>query len=654
MREEEKNVANEFDEFDQLDLASYDDNKSYSASDEADKASAASNDNFASDKDVDKFMDSNAGEGNDQPANMDEDAVIAAEFEEMEKVMIIDGRKHKERKRRKKLSKEGKIILNSGIAAVCLALFLTVAIMFGPLLMSILFAETATQGLGSTELIVDMTDTPYYFGTEGQVDLKTTFPGGSEFAFVDGESGPASLSGSKLTVDGEGEFKISYKLTGENAPTNPIEVDCIAVQDGVNIVDWQSFRSNASEGKIIVLQNNIASPKLEGEKRANHGNVRIVNHVYGNGKTINMFEIVCSRTKASSKIYGQPYRQGNGKVWGDTGLAIRNNPDGNQIIFQDVHVTGNDMSTYDPNATEEPAPEGDGAAAVADETTATKPEGNMINVSKETIESRGVLLFSRYGNLVDIEGVDDEKASVYIKHCLIENGGKVVHIRNSNVDIEGTIVRNAADTAVSIATFANHGSYITSKNNVIANSLTGGILFYCFDDKITEGNAKDTWNTLEIVEDSFLDIYNWKAQNGLAFLPETEDFAGIANPIAASEIPKKSYDPLKGKDENGNYYIHFAIIKIRTGNGLPRNGSTVIGYERLRFATVAEGSKGEYNQFPIPSIAGAIMKDIDVWGYYSVSDGDVTPTQQLGGTSEDDLIKFYKELREGRKPAEEK
>ena len=54
------------------------------------------------------------------------------------------------------------------------------------------------------------------------------------------------------------------------------------------------------------------------------------------------------------------------------------------------------------------------------------------------------------------------------------------------------------------------------------------------------------------------------------------------------------------------------------------------------------------SQFPIPGIATAIMKDIDVWGYYGVSDGDVTPTSVLGGESAEDLAKFYKELREGR------
>ena len=637
MREEEKNGTTEFED---LDLASYDD-KEYMDSDSADNASASMMDNAEdADKVMEQFMDEKQDSEEKAPVEADADASIAAEFEEMEKVLIIDGKKHKERKRRKKLSKQGKIILNSGIACVCLALFITVAVMFGPLLISIIFAETTTQGLGGADLIVDMTDTTYHFGTEGQVDLTKTFPGGTGFEVTEGS---ATLKGNNLSVSEAGEFVLTFNLPDAKEPK---VVDCMGVQDGVNVTDWAKFRATAKEGKIIILQDNIASPELEGLKRKDHGTITIENHVYGNGKIINVFELACSRTKVGSKIYGAPYKQGNGKVWGDTALSIRNNPNGEQIIFQDVHVTGNDMSTYDPDAPETSEGEDGGAAATADE---NKPAGNMKGVTKETINSRGVLLFSKYGNLVDISTYTDmDNNQVLMKHRLVENGGKVVHISDADVDIEGTIVRNASDTAISIATSANCASYVRSKNNVIANSLTGGILFYCFDDKINEANADATWNTVEIVEDSFLDIFNWKPQNGLAFLPETEGFADIANPIAASEIPKKDYDPLKGKDEDGNYYIHFAIIKIRTGGGLPKNGSTVIGYENLRYGNVAEGSNGVYNQFPIPGIATAIMKDIDVWGYYGVSDGDVTPTSVLGGETADDLAKFYKELREGR------
>ncbi len=640
MREEERNSVDEFGEFEELDLASYDE-KVYASSEKEESATTepAIEPAKAVEDVVEESEDDSAKEA---VVEMDADAYVAAEFEEMDKVYLINGKKCKERKKRKKLSKQGKIILNSGIACVCLALFLTIAIMFGPLLMSILFAETKTQGLGGAELIVEMSDLPFYFGTEGQVDLTKTFPGGTGFSITEDGGGATIKGATNLTVTEEGEFKLKYNLVGENGSTTAMEVDCIAVQDGVNVADWNKFRNAAASNSIIVMQDNIASPKLEAEKRKNHGAVTIKNDVYGNGKIINVFELVCSRTKVSNKIYGTPYLQGNGKVGGDTGIAIRNKESGERLIFQDVHVTGNDMNTYDPDAVPEgETPEGE-VAPTADE---NKPAGNMKGVTKETIEKRGVLLFSRYGTIVDVAGDEDDKANVYIKHCLFENGAKVLHLEAVDIELEGTIVRNAADTAISIATTANKASYILSRNNVVANSLTGGILFYCFDSNISEANAAETWNTLEVEEGTFLDIFNWKAQSGLAFLPETEDFASIANPIAASEIPKKDYDELKGIVD-GQYYIHFAIIKIRTGGGLPRNDSQVIGYDRLGYKTARE--IGFTNGFPIPSIAGAIMKDIDVWGYYGNSTGEVTPTQVLGGETDDDMIKFYNELKFGR------
>jgi len=245
MREEEKNGTTEFED---LDLASYDD-KEYMDSDSADNASASMMDNAEdADKVMEQFMDEKQDSEEKAPVEADADASIAAEFEEMEKVLIIDGKKHKERKRRKKLSKQGKIILNSGIACVCLALFITVAVMFGPLLISIIFAETTTQGLGGADLIVDMTDTTYHFGTEGQVDLTKTFPGGTGFEVSEGS---ATLKGNNLSVSEAGEFVLTFNLPDAKEPK---VVDCMGVQDGVNVTDWAKFRATAKEGKIIILQ----------------------------------------------------------------------------------------------------------------------------------------------------------------------------------------------------------------------------------------------------------------------------------------------------------------------------------------------------------------------------------------------------------------
>ena len=105
MREEEKNGTTEFED---LDLASYDD-KEYMDSDSADNASASMMDNAEdADKVMEQFMDEKQDSEEKAPVEADADASIAAEFEEMEKVLIIDGKKHKERKRRKRERTPGK------------------------------------------------------------------------------------------------------------------------------------------------------------------------------------------------------------------------------------------------------------------------------------------------------------------------------------------------------------------------------------------------------------------------------------------------------------------------------------------------------------------------------------------------------------------
>ena len=211
------------------------------------------------------------------------------------------------------------------------------------------------------------------------------------------------------------------------------------------------------------------------------------------------------------------------------------------------------------------------------------------------------------------------------------------------MEFEGNIIRNASDTALSFATYAYERSVVTSRNNVISNSLTGGVVFYCYDGAISNANAEESWNELLIEKGTFLDIYNWKEQDGLAFMPETEGGAEVANPVAKSEIPKTKYDSLKANVE-GKKYIHFAIIKLRTGGGLAQNGSYVTNYQDIGYQTSRD--KGYENGFPLPSLAAAIIRDIDVWGYYERGYRDVTPTAIL---SQEVLDKLYEELKFGRK-----
>ncbi len=99
-------------------------------------------------------------------------------------------------------------------------------------------------------------------------------------------------------------------------------------------------------------------------------------------------------------------------------------------------------------------------------------------------------------------------------------------------------------------------------------------------------------------------------------------------------------------EAGGEKYIHFAIIKIRTGSKdmpIKYNGSKVNGCEKVGYSD--SKANGQASGFPIPPIAAKIMYDIDVWGYYSNDKGSVGPTD---GFSEKVLEKLYVELREGR------
>ena len=506
--------------------------------------------------------------------------------------------KAKGKKSKQPMSKKKKTIVITAVAAVSaiiLGLFIWI--------MVILFGPGRTQDLSSIPLKVDMGD-DYYIGTEGQIDYSKIFKDGSDF----------SLSENKKTL--------TFKLNGKAVEKNVITID-----GAVNVNTFDELVANINDGKKVVIQNaSLKAPKLEGKTEAEVPTMTVKNDVYGNGAVINVNELVGTRVKTLDKNDGKLAALTDGTDYskskyftGYSAFTIVPREDSKQVIFQDVHVTGNDMNTEEG--------------------------GNLAGLDKDKMTERGVKLFSGYGSALYVCGNEDAKSNALVKHCVFENAGKVVHISNSVVNMEGCIVRNASDTAVSIETAANRASTINMKDNVIANSLTGAILFYCMDTTIDKDNEAASWNTLNI--DGFLDIYNWKNENNLSFLPETEDplLANIANAIAGDEIPNEKYDALKA-EEGGEKYIHFAIIKIRTGSKdmpIKYNGSKVNGCEKVGYSD--SKATGQASGFPIPPLAAKIMYDIDVWGYYSNDKGSVGPTD---GFSEKVLEKLYVELREGR------
>ncbi len=564
-----------------------------------------------------------------------EESRISEEFDVM--TNIIDGQKRKPRKKRRRKTKVRKIVVRT-YATVISAVICIVVVYFA----SSFFKISPAQGMTGAELKVDMDGLPHIVGTIGPVDLNKVYPDGKDF-----KSDTVSIKNgiinniSSIYDDGNVKsFTITFTQT-VNEEEELVEKEVQIIEDAVNVDNWEDFvkrlknkmapDKNSDKEEFyptICLQNNyIAAPVMEGTKKNKMEGLKVYGDIYGNGCTLNVFEIVVCRNKFSSGSLTKPYLQGNGPVSGWSAFWVCAKEDGSQITIQDLHITGNDMKTEEG--------------------------GNLYGVNQTILDRRGLKLFSAYGTLLSVEGETTtdaagnkeiiQKANLKLKHCVLENSHKLIHVRCADMEFEGNIIRNASDTALSFATYAYERSVVTSRNNVISNSLTGGVVFYCYDGAISNANAEESWNELLIEKGTFLDIYNWKEQDGLAFMPETEGGAEVANPVAKSEIPKTKYDSLKANVE-GKKYIHFAIIKLRTGGGLAQNGSYVTNYQDIGYQTSRD--KGYENGFPLPSLAAAIIRDIDVWGYYERGDRDVTPTAIL---SQEVLDKLYEELKFGRK-----
>lgn len=373
---------------------------------------------------------------------------------------------------------------------------------------------------------------------------------------------------------------VNGKLTVSGTAPFEIKVDnktkkVTVINGGYNLSDYADIVEAVKDEKIVVVQTTELAMTKE------DGTLSLKNHFYGNGVKIDAYELVKSSSDGK-KDWGKG---------GDDAFKI-DSPD-KEIIMRDTQVIGKILE---------------------------EDENNL-------------KIFNNYGSLlyVSTEVKGKNKSLARIEHCIFEGSHKVVHIMNSNITIEGTIVRNASDTAISIGTFPNRGSTINIKNSVVASSLTGGILMYCYDNGTY--NA-ESWNTLNI--EGFLDIYNWKKTSELAFLPDTEgeQLASLANQIASGEIkPVNKYTDMKvtiGSEQ----YVHFGIIKISTGPG--KNQSTINGFENLGYTT---------EDFPLPTLAKGIMKDLKVYGYYGNNKGAVSADAKLGAN----LDKLYSELVNGRK-----
>lgn len=271
-------------------------------------------------------------------------------------------------------------------------------------------------------------DCNYYVGTEGTVDLTTALPG-SDYAIT---ATNATLSGSTLTVNGEGDFTLTYKPTDsetEGIKDGVVTLNMHAVA-GVNVTDWASFVAAIGESKDVVIQKDLVS---EGKET-----VSVLNStIYGNMKNVLVNSIVGGTVKS---------RGGN----------AFNVADGAKAVFKDIYFYG---YQYEEGA----------------------------EVVLETCEG--------YGQIVNGISTDNSKrTNITISHCVFENSQKMVYLKGA-VDcvVEGTVMRNGADALLAAETCQYDGVNLTVRNSAFANSVVCGIIL-CGWTEVANENGYCTLN----------------------------------------------------------------------------------------------------------------------------------------------------------------
>ena len=249
--------------------------------------------------------------------------------------------------------------------------------------------------------------------------------------------------------------------------------------------------------------------------------------------------------------------------------------------------------------------------------------GKAVDPNDETVKLED---FEGFGALFNLDDAYYDGHSV-LQNCIGENGHKIVVLRGIQITIEGCIFRNAADAIIASETTENNtGSQITLRNNVLANAVVAGFLFWGV------GKANESSQQTLTIE-GFLDIYNWKSSENAKLMPGTEAAAGLVNGLIPGELKKEEYAHYFYKD-GGNKYVHFGLVTVWTGDMKCDNTPTIVGLDAV----------GIYKKdFPLPPAAGIVVRRCDLYGYDSAGTPPIKPTDKI--TDNPDL---YQELRNGR------
>ena len=167
------------------------------------------------------------------------------------------------------------------------------------------------------------------------------------------------------------------------------------------------------------------------------------------------------------------------------------------------------------------------------------------------------------------------------------------------------------------------------RNNVIANSMTAGIVLWGWTNV---GKSQECY--VDLTVEGFLDIYNWKDSKHAKLMPNTEDLADTVNGLVESEMDKAKYDQFfyKYKDQK---WVQTGMIILATGK-LEANKAQFHGLEEIGF---------EIREFPLPSLAKAFCKTCKVVGYGTDKNKvGIQPDAKMS-----DNVYLMSDLRYGRK-----
>ena len=248
----------------------------------------------------------------------------------------------------------------------------------------------------------------------------------------------------------------------------------------------------------------------------------------------------------------------------------------------------------------------------------------------EEDETLDLTSLERYGVLINVDGDNSFRPKVTMKNLIVENSHKNIYFNNCDVTMQGCIVQNASDSTISIETNNEKGANIVLRNNVIANSMTAGIVLWGWTDT---GDYKTQNKFVDLTVEGFLDIYNWKDSKHAKLMPNTEDLADTVNGLVESEMDKAKYDQFfyKYKDQK---WVQTGMIILATG-GLKENKAEFHGLENIGF---------EIREFPLPSAAKLFCKTCKVVGYGT--DGNKVGVQPDAKIS--DNVYLMSDLRYGR------